>query len=74
MNHGWYETTFRPISFLILRVFKFFQLFIPNYGVVIIIFSVLVKILVYPLTKKSYKSMKEMSRVQPLLAEIKGKI
>ncbi len=73
MNHGWYETTFRPISLLILRVFKFFQLFIPNYGVVIIIFSVLVKILVYPLTKKSYKSMKEMSRVQPLLAEIKEK-
>lgn len=73
MNHGWYETTFRPISLLILRVFKFFQLFIPNYGIVIIIFSVLVKILVYPLTKKSYKSMKEMSRVQPLLAEIKEK-
>jgi len=73
MNHGWYETTFRPISLLILRVFKFFQLFIPNYGIVIIIFSVLVKILVYPLTKKSYKSMKEMSRVQPLLAELKEK-
>jgi YidC/Oxa1 family membrane protein insertase len=73
MNHGWYETTFRPISLLILRVFKFFQLFIPNYGIVIIVFSVLVKIVVYPLTKKSYKSMKEMSRVQPLLAEIREK-
>jgi YidC/Oxa1 family membrane protein insertase len=73
MNHGWYETTFRPISLLILRVFKFFQLFIPNYGIVIILFSILVKIVVYPLTKKSYKSMKEMSRVQPLLAEIREK-
>jgi YidC/Oxa1 family membrane protein insertase len=73
MNHGWYERTFRPISLLILRVFKFFQLFIPNYGIVIILFSILVKIVVYPLTKKSYKSMKEMSRVQPLLAEIREK-
>jgi YidC/Oxa1 family membrane protein insertase len=73
MNHGWYERTFRPISLLILRVFKFFQLFIPNYGIVIIIFSILVKIVVYPLTKKSYKSMKEMSRVQPLLTEIREK-
>ncbi|MCK4753673.1 MAG: membrane protein insertase YidC [Calditrichia bacterium] len=73
MNHGWYETTFRPISLLILRVFKFFQLFIPNYGIVIILFSILVKIVVYPLTKKSYKSMKEMSRVQPLLTEIREK-
>jgi YidC/Oxa1 family membrane protein insertase len=73
MNHGWYETTFRPVSLLILRVFKFFQLFIPNYGIVIILFSILVKIVVYPLTKKSYKSMKEMSRVQPLLTEIREK-
>ena len=73
MNHGWYERTFRPISLLILRVFKFFKLFIPNYGIIIILFSILVKILVYPLTKKSYKSMKEMSRVQPLLAEIREK-
>ena len=73
MNHGWYERTFRPISLLILRVFKFFQLFIPNYGIVIILFSILVKIVVYPLTKKSYKSMKEMSRVQPLLAELREK-
>ena len=73
MNHGWYERTFRPISLLILRVFKFFQIFIPNYGIVIIIFSILVKIVVYPLTKKSYKSMKEMSRVQPLLTEIREK-
>ena len=73
MNHGWYERTFRPISLLILRVFKFFKLFIPNYGLIIIIFSVLVKILVYPLTKKSYQSMKEMSRVQPLLAELREK-
>jgi len=73
MNHGWYERTFRPISLLILRVFKFFKLFIPNYGIIIILFSILVKILVYPLTKKSYQSMKEMSRVQPLLAEIREK-
>jgi YidC/Oxa1 family membrane protein insertase len=73
MNHGWYERTFRPISLLILRVFKFFQLFIPNYGIVIILFSIVVKIVVYPLTKKSYKSMKEMSRVQPLLTEIREK-
>jgi YidC/Oxa1 family membrane protein insertase len=73
LNHGWYERTFRPISLLILRVFKFFQLFIPNYGIVIILFSILIKIVVYPLTKKSYKSMKEMSRVQPLLADIREK-
>jgi YidC/Oxa1 family membrane protein insertase len=73
LNHGWYERTFRAISLPIVSLLKFLYLFIPNYGIVIVIFSILVKIVVYPLTKKSYKSMKEMSRVQPLLAEMREK-
>jgi YidC/Oxa1 family membrane protein insertase len=73
LNHGWYERTFRVISLPIVALLKFFYLFVPNYGLVIIIFSILVKILVYPLTKKSYRSMKEMSKLQPLLLELKEK-
>jgi YidC/Oxa1 family membrane protein insertase len=73
MSHGWYERTFRAISLPIVSLLKFFHIFIPNYGIVIILFSILVKIVVYPLTKKSYKSMKEMSKVQPLVAELKEK-
>jgi YidC/Oxa1 family membrane protein insertase len=73
MNHGWYETTFRPISLFILWVFNIFKNFIPNYGIIIILFSIIVKIVVYPLTKKSYRSMKEMSKLQPLMAELKEK-
>jgi YidC/Oxa1 family membrane protein insertase len=73
MSHGWYERTFRTISLPIVGLLKFFHSFIPNYGIVIIIFSILVKIVVYPLTKKSYKSMKEMSRVQPLMTELREK-
>jgi len=73
LSHGWYETTFRAISLPLVGLLKFLHTFIPNYGIVIIIFSILVKIVVYPLTKKSYKSMKEMSRVQPLLAEMREK-
>jgi YidC/Oxa1 family membrane protein insertase len=73
LSHGWYERTFRAISLPLVSLLKFLHTFIPNYGIVIIIFSVLVKIVVYPLTKKSYKSMKEMSRVQPLLTELREK-
>jgi len=73
MNHGWYETTFRPISLIILYIFNFFKTFIPNYGIIIILFSIIVKIVVYPLTKKSYRSMKEMGKLQPLMAELKEK-
>ena len=53
MSHGWYERTFRAISLPIISLLKFFYSFIPNYGIVIILFSILVKIVVYPLTKKS---------------------
>lgn len=73
MNHGWYERTFRPISLIILSIFNFFKTFIPNYGIIIILFSIIVKIVVYPLTKKSYRSMKEMSKLQPLMTELKEK-
>jgi YidC/Oxa1 family membrane protein insertase len=73
MSRGWYERLFRPFSLIILKLFKLFQSFIPNYGIVIIIFSILVKIVVYPLTKKSYKSMREMGKVQPLMTELREK-
>ena len=46
---------------------------IPNYGWVIIVFSILVKLLLHPLTKKSYQSMKEMQKVQPLMQELREK-
>ena len=73
MNNGWYEHTFRFISLFILKLLQFFHTFIPNYGIVIIIFSILVKVVLYPLTKKSYSSMKDMQKIQPLMAEIREK-
>jgi YidC/Oxa1 family membrane protein insertase len=73
LNHGWWERTFRVISLPIVAILKFLFTYIPNYGIVIIIFSILVKLLLNPLTKKSYRSMKEMSKLQPLLLELKEK-
>lgn len=71
MDFGW--SVIRPISKGILLLFRWFHNFIPNYGIVLIIFSVLVKIAVYPLTRKSYVSMKQMQMLQPRLAELKEK-
>ncbi len=71
MDFGW--GFIRPISKLILRLFTFLHEFIPNYGLVIIIFSVLVKIAVFPLTKKSYASMHAMQELAPKMKEIKEK-
>lgn len=63
----------RPISKLILLAFINLHKFISNYGFVIIIFSILIKIILYPLTKKSYSSMKKMQELQPELNELKEK-
>lgn len=47
--------------------------FIPNYGIAIIILTILTKVLLWPLGNKSYKSMNEMKRMQPLMTEIREK-
>ena len=71
MNFG--IAPIRPISKGVLWLLKFLHQFIPNYGVVLVLFSILIKILVYPLTKKSSQSTKEMQALQPLVAELKEK-
>lgn len=73
MNKDWYERLFRPISLIIIPAFKFLYRFIPNYGFVIIVFSILIKLILYPLTKKSYQSMSEMQYLQPKMNELREK-
>ena len=73
MNKDWYERLFRPFSLLILAAFKLLHKVIPNYGWVLIIFSILIKLILHPLTKKSYQSMSEMQYLQPKLAELREK-
>lgn len=46
---------------------------VKNYGWAIIILTLIIQILLFPLTMKSYKSMKEMQLVQPLMKELQEK-
>ena len=56
----------RPIAeFVLLPLFNFVHNFIPNFGFVIIVFSIIIKFVLYPLTKTSYQSMKKMQLLQP---------
>ena len=64
----------RPIAeYLLLPLFLFINSIIPNYGIVLIIFSIIIKVAVYPLTKTSFQSMKKMQALQPMIAELKEK-
>ena len=46
---------------------------VGNYGIAIIILTLFTKIILWPLGNKSYKSMNEMKKLQPLMAEIREK-
>ena len=63
----------RFLSVGILKAMVWMGRGIPNYGVVIIILSILTKLLFYRLTHKSFKAMKDMQRIQPRLKEIQAK-
>jgi YidC/Oxa1 family membrane protein insertase len=59
--------------YLLLPLFNILHSFIPNYGVVIIVFSLIIKLILYPLTKSSFQSMKKMQLLQPKIAELNEK-
>ena len=71
MNFGW--AIIRPISKGVLWTLKSMHDYIPNYGVILIVFSIMVKLIVYPLTKKSYESMKAMQAIQPEITALREK-
>ena len=71
MDFGW--AIIRPISKSVLWVLKSMNKVIPNYGVILIIFSVLVKLIVYPLTKRSYQSTQAMQAIQPEINNLREK-
>jgi len=68
---GWTWT--RPLSVVMLRALVAVHRVIPNYGLVIIVFSVLTKLLFYRLTHKSFTEMKRMQELQPKLEALKQK-
>jgi YidC/Oxa1 family membrane protein insertase len=63
----------RFVSVLALRFMMALERFVPNYGLIIIILSILTKVVFYRLTHKSFKSMKDMQRLQPKIKELQEK-
>ncbi len=64
---------FEMFALFLLRLLQFFQRYLGNWGLSIIGLTILVKIVFFPLTHASFKSMKEMQRIQPLLNDIREK-
>lgn len=66
-----------PLIGWLANILKFFlELFyklVPNYGVAILLLTLLIKILFWPLTNKSYESTAKMQTLQPKIKELQAK-
>ena len=67
---GW---IIKPFAIAVMWVLPKMYNIIPNYGVVIILFALLVKIVTLPLSLKSFRSMNAMKELQPKIEELKAR-
>jgi YidC/Oxa1 family membrane protein insertase len=69
IHFGFFDILAKPLLWLL----NFLHGFIPNYGLAIIVLTLIIKGILWPLGSKSYKSMSEMKKIQPLMAQIREK-
>ena len=67
---GW---LIKPFAIAIIWLLPHLYSVVPNYGLVIILFALLVKIVTLPLSMKSFKSMQAMKTLQPKIEALKEK-
>lgn len=66
---SWIQPVARPLFFLL----KFFYKYLHNYGLAIIVLTIIVRIPFIPLINKGQQSMKKLAALQPKLKEIQEK-
>lgn len=66
---GWFGFIARPL----LVMLEFFHKYVGNYGIAIILLTIVIKLVFWPLSQKSYKSMEQMKKLQPMLAKVREK-
>jgi YidC/Oxa1 family membrane protein insertase len=69
INYGWYAILVKPLLWGLKAIHKV----VGNWGVAILVITVIIKILLFPLTHKQLVSMKKMSVLQPKVETIRAK-
>ncbi|MBW1712222.1 MAG: membrane protein insertase YidC [Deltaproteobacteria bacterium] len=67
INMGWFDVIAKPFLYFL----NYVEGVVKNFGVAIIVLTIGVKIIFWPLTQKSYKSMRAMQKLQPQMAKLK---
>ena len=69
VDFGWYGVLARPILWLLKRAYQW----LGNYGLAILLVTLLIRILLFPLMYRSYASMKKMQKLAPKMNAIRDK-
>ena len=69
VNFGWFDVIAQPTLYLL----NFFYGIFKNYGIAIIMVTIIFKAIFWPITQKGLKSMKNMQKLQPKMVKIKEK-
>jgi YidC/Oxa1 family membrane protein insertase len=69
VNFGWFDIIAKPLAIAL----DWFHQYVHNYGVAIILLTIVIKLLFWPLSHKSYKSMEQMKKLQPMMAKLREK-
>ncbi len=67
IDWGWFYFITKPLFLLIDAIYRY----VGNFGVAILIVTVLVKLAFFPLANQSYRSMAKMKKIQPQIAALK---
>jgi len=68
-----YGSWIKWLAIPLMTILKFIYQYVHNYGIAIIILTTLVKLLFWPLGNISYRSMREMQKLQPQMAKLREK-
>ncbi len=69
VNFGWFDVLAKPL----LIGLNFFYGYVHNYGIAIILLTIIIKLIFWPLSQKSYGSMEQMKKLQPMVAKLREK-
>lgn len=69
IDYGWFAILAKPL----LGILRWFHSYAPNWGVAIILITILIKVVLFPLTYKQLVSMKRMADLQPKIETIRAK-
>lgn len=69
VDFGWFDVIAKPLLISLVWLHQY----VHNWGVAIIILTVIIKLIFWPLSQRSYKSMEQMKKIQPMVQKLREK-